>query len=349
MRRLLIILFLSVSGLFFTGCGQKQSVAEITLDLAKTVPIGSLKPDFDIALLGNLEGEFSVEEKVFSHAFFCPCDEGSIFVLGKEVYRVSLPTGKILAQYGHAGRGPNEYLTPIICRRFGEEVFIEDLHGKQVVFTLDGTPLREEANERTVTVMPLAPNRFLRMYPVGHPKGYLYDIVDASGSVLRSSSISLPETGDTPITYLQSAEIVDGQVCVRPNLMYTLYRISEQQETPWIHFDLGPYEMPLEYMWDLDLKRTKTDQYIARDDFSFTKAGDLIFVNYYMAGRHFVIMDLKSGEILFNIKVASEDDPVMGIPLKDDDKTWYVWPAYADENVIIFRDVYDEKMWLFSR
>jgi len=68
-----------------------------------------------------------------------------------------------------------------------------------------------------------------------------------------------------------------------------------------------------------------------------------------MGGLHEVIYDLKTGKILFNIKITDIEDPILGLPVEHGEKTWYVWPVYSDEHFLICSDLYDEHFWLFTK
>lgn len=323
--------------------------AEYTLDLTASVPVRSLKTDFDLSRLGRFEGPFEVDT-LFRSAYFCPFDGQSLLMCAdNQVFRVGVPDGKILATYGHPGRGPMEYVRVVTCDRMDGEVFITDYQThKELVFDLEGKPLRSLELERLVMQNPIAPGKFFRGYPNGHKKGCLYEIVDEEGTVYRTSRIP-PVEAKNPIIQGNGLYKIDGRNVICPALSYDFYTVTETEESLWIHVYTGQYTQPLEILWDLELKRLEGDRYISREDFMVLVSGGLAFVRYFMGGLHEVIYDLKTGKILFNIKITSEEDPILGLPLEHGGKTWYVWPVYSDEHFLICQDLFEEHFWLFTK
>ena len=346
MKKILLISLIVI----LAACHRETSTAEYTVDLTASLPVRSLRTDFDISRLGTFEGRFFVDTTMAFPRAFMGFDANSVLAMvGDELYRISVPEGKLLTRYGHKGRGPMEYLNLGNYRMMGGEVFVNDFEGgKLLVYGADGEPLRSSPTDRFVQLDPISPGRFLQFYPLGHKKGYLYDVVGEDGREYRASAIPLSEA-KSPIIHLNGSMEMDGQLCTRESLSYDFYRITETEEICWIHGEVGKYEQPLEVLWNLELARMKVDQYIDRSDYNIRKVGDLAFVNYFMGGRHKVVYDLKSGKILFNIKLTSPDDPILGIPLKYEGKTWYIWPVYSDDNWLICEDILEENLWLFSR
>ena len=323
--------------------------AEYTLDLTASVPVRSLKTDFDLSRLGRFVGPLEIDT-LFRYASFSPFDGQSLLMCAdNQVFRVGVPDGKILATYGRPGRGPMEYAEAGTLDRMEGEVFITDYRvGKQLVFDLEGKPLRSLELERLVMQNPIAPGKFFRGYPNGHKKGCLYEIVDEEGTVYRTSRIP-PVEAKNPIVQLNGCLKMEGRNVIRPQLSYDYYTVTETEESLWIHVYTGQYAQPLEVLWDLELKRLEGDKYISREDFRVIVSGGLAFVRYFMGGLHEVIYDLKTGKILFNIKITSEEDPILGLPVEHGGKPWYVWPVYSDEHFLICSDLYDEHFWLFTK
>lgn len=351
MRTTRIPLFLLALLSLFAACRQDPDAvkADYTLDLAASVPVRSLKTDFDLSRLGRFAGLFEIDT-LFRNAFFSPFDGQSLLVCAdNQVFRVGVPDGKILASYGHPGRGPMEYVGVGSMDRMEGEVFICDYQlGKELVFDLEGKPLRSLELEKLVLQSPIAPGRFLRGYPMGHRKGCLYEIVDEAGTVYRTSQIPPVETKN-PIIQMNGLVKNDGRDVVVPQLGYDWYLVSETEEHPWIHLQTGQYTQPLEILWDLNLKRLEGDRYISREDRNVIVLGNLVFIRYYMGGIHYVIYDLKTGKILFNIKISSEEDPILGLPVEHEGQTWYIWPTYSDEHFLICKDLFEEHFWLFLK
>ena len=94
-----------------SACRQDPDAAgaEYTLDLAASVPVRSLRTDFDVSRLGRFAGPLEIDT-LFRYAFFSPFDGQSLLMCAdNQAFRVGVPDGKILATYGRPGRGPMEY------------------------------------------------------------------------------------------------------------------------------------------------------------------------------------------------------------------------------------------------
>ena len=231
MRTTRTLLFLLAILCLFPSCRQDPDAmkAEYTLNLATSVPERSLKTDFDMSRLGRFVGPFEVDT-LYHNAFFSPFDEQSLLMCAdNQVFRVGVPDGKILSTYGRPGRGPMEYVGVGSMDRMEGEVFICDYQvGKELVFDLEGNPLRSLELEKLVLQSPIAPGRFLRGYPMGHRKGCLYEIVDEAGTVYRSSQIPPVET-KTPIIQMNGLVKNNGRNVVIPQLSYDWYSVSETE------------------------------------------------------------------------------------------------------------------------
>ena len=334
--------------LLLGSCGREECPARYAVDLTAAVK-GGIVEQFDLTQAYRFEHRLIIDEETqpFRSYTFSAMDERSVLLRDDyTVARVSLEDGSILATYGRIGRGPMEYTRVRSVSYLNDSVYVRS-NTKVIVFDLGGNATRESRiNDPSENLVFLPGGRHFRFNAVNFEHDVpLYDVVDESGNVLRTSDVICESIGETAVMYLNGAFMYDGAWYSLPRLTDIIWQISETEDIPWIELRQGSYKMPPEYLIELGGRSVVSDQYIWI--YLWAMSGKYFFCTFSKAGIHHVVYDLENGKLLLHTKSPRLEEG--GIPFEYEGETVYLWPAFIDDYHIIFRGRTLDELWLFSR
>ena len=266
-------------------------------------------------------------------AFF---DEESVLAFARDrVLRLSIRDGSFLCAYGRPGRGPGEYIQTDQCYVRGGEVYVNDILSNYHVYAAeDGKLLREapvaEDRSQFNILGPLEGEYSLVCYSSMSTKDHLFDVVDASGKVVREGSVPVDfeEARRQGGIRLGRYVRMNGYTCVSDD-NYDLYRVLPKRDELWIRFDRGDYTQ-------------RSDRRLSVGNLK--AIGPFFFLELHMDRTDVMaIYDLDSRRLVFTSTYSAQKDGVeryhtWGIPYERDGETLYLQPVMAERDLLVCRD-----------
>ena len=276
---------------------------------------------------------------------FSYCDDRSIIARSDDrVIRLSLRDGSFLCSYGFLGRGPGEFTQPIRAFAQDGEVFVSDLNSVCHVYSLESgawlrdIPLAESEGILLNLYAPLGGGLGVLSYSSLNGKPQIFDIVDEAGRVVRQGTVpSNNEKSSISAIRVFIPTRSGGSLCVQSSQADTLYRISASKDTPWIYPDATPYHSPFRG------NDYETDERSLLS--SISVCGRFAFVQISAtAGSGMAVYDLEGGRLVFRAfsPDAEETPQEAGIPYEREGRTLSLFPYFADQDLLICRDLTGE-------
>ncbi len=304
-----------------------------TADLAENVENFRLENYFE--LVGEILPSEEDPRTFMSSMEFFHADGQSVFVQSFDrVVRLSLKDGSFLCEYGRKGRGPGEYVQAFMCFVQDGEVYVNDTRSQCHVYAVeDGRLLREfplfEKTSQFSCYAPLDKDHGIICFSSLAAKDHLFDVVDASRQLVRSSALPMESELDDGIR-TGFARRMDGKMCVPYEEQdLVLYQVSVGKDTPWVRLDRGSYT-----------PYTSTgDHWLIEDEWRSFGPFFFVCLRRKTVSPAIAVYDLKHRAlVLYKTAVDAESSRTMGLPYTRGDETLYLKPVFSDRDILVCQD-----------
>lgn len=322
---------------FFAACTSATSDTEVfTLNVSpnSNTPAGTFR-------LKSKSEEFVVlssnGENILSGGRIVAVNDKQILLCDRHRFSLfQLPSGKAVSSFRRSGKSNKEYMgiTDAFASLDDEEIVVLSNSSNNVIYyNLQGDHLKTIKNDSIVDFAMHDGKIYAFNDPVAKDQIHDFSIYDSDWNYISGvdflSQWDDGEVEKSNFVNWYSAEIYNNTPLVYYDNVYN--RITESGMIPYLYIDKGKLAIPSEIKNDLK-REDERSRYIWGD--WGVIAGDYFFYRYYYGkGIYSEIYSIKENKLLYRNFADSEDDN-FGMPVTINDKEIYVWPQYADDNIL---------------
>jgi len=329
------------------ACASSSDTDYIRIDLEESI---SLSGTVDNTVSGLYEFVDYIpietnDECLLSHVSIKHADASSICASdGRSAVWIDGKNGEVLKRLNRLGRGPGEYQFLYDIVDEDEAVYIPDISANKI--------LKFDRNLNFISHIPVSAvssvsrigtsNWIAAEHSYSTSRGR-YKVYDSDWNVIRESKIR-KDTLAKAMIFTDGFLKHGNEVIFIPALSDTLYKVTEQEEVPYLVLDMGKYRMPEKYYASLDVMDRYSPSYITFPQFKI--AGDYLFlIYYYDMTAYYDIWDISDESLVYRGIAKTEEDN-FGYPCVVDDTIVYFEPSYISGNEIYAVLSYDETVKL---
>lgn len=330
-----------------SACCSSSSVDYILINLEDGISLGKTSNNAAVELYDYVDS-IPIEtnnECLLSHTFVKHADDSSICISdNRSALWIDSKNGKVMKKLQRIGRGPGEYQLLYNIVDEGEYVYVPDISKNQILkYDKDLNFVSHTPVSAVSSIARIGGDNWIAAEHSYSSSVGRYKVYDSDWNVIRESKIR-KDTLAKAMVFADGFLKHGNEVIFIPALSDTLYKVTEQEEVPYLVLDMGKYRMPEKYYASLDVMDRYSPSYITFPQFKM--AGDYIFLTYYYNMTAYYDIWNLSDETLVYRGIAETEDDNFGFPCIVNDTIVYFEPSYISGNEIYAVLSYDETVKL---